>query len=179
MGKLENTAKRAKTALDTVSKKRGRPVHVSATETMGRADNYRWILDLIWDRIWPRLSTAQSENEVIRAFQDGRPYENEFVPERASIILRLLGERGFPKRRKARINFLADSLGGLELVTPRRSRDICAKERARAGRTHHIIRYEFYVECSCGYKGHSLNHACQLCGATISLPLGVAHSVQH
>jgi hypothetical protein len=67
----------------------------------------------------------------------------------------------------ARINFLADSLAALGVVVPRRSRDICAAERAKAKREHHVIRYEFYVECSCGYKGPSKDHACRRCGAKI------------
>src|SRR5437867_6072956 len=73
------------------------------------------------------------------------------------------------------INFLADSLAGTGIVSPRRSRDICAAERAKEKRTHRIIRFEFYVECSCGYKGPSENHACRKCGATISFPLGLTN----
>ena len=170
MGKLEDATKSPQKPLDTVPKKRGRPTMVSATETRGRADNYRWILDRVWDRVWPALSTAQTAEDVISAFQEARPYEKEFMPDRASIILQVLRERWFPKRRKARVNFLADSIAGLEKVTPRRSRDICAKEREKAARSHHIIRYEFYVECSCGYKGYSRDHACAECGAVISPP---------
>src|SRR5438132_13441161 len=57
-------------------------------------------------------------------------------------------------------------------VTPRRSRDICEQERAKAKRNHHIICYEFYVECSCGHKGRSRNHACPKCGARIFFGFG-------
>jgi hypothetical protein len=177
MGRLKNAANRAKNPLDTVSKKRGRPKLVSPTETKGRADNYRWILDQVWDRVWPPLSAAQTVEDVISAFREARPYEKEFIPDRASIILQVLRERGFPKRRKTMVNFLADSLAGLERVTPRRSRDICAKERAKTARAHHIIRYEFYVECSCGYKGYSKDHACQECGAVIQTFLGGARLI--
>jgi len=84
------------------------------------------------------------------------------------VVCRLaLASSLFPKRRQPQINFLADSLAGLGLVTPRSSRDICEKERARLKRAHHIIRYEAYVECSCGFKGRSHNHACRKCGAKI------------
>jgi hypothetical protein len=89
------------------------------------------------------------------------------MPYHAPLILEVLKERTFPKRQKARINFLADSLAALGLVSARRSRDICAEDRAQAKRAHHIWRAELYVECSCGYKGHSLNHACPECGAVI------------
>jgi len=30
------------------------------------------------------------------------------------------------------------------------------------------LRFEYYVECSCRYKGPSLDHACPKCGAKIS-----------
>jgi len=75
-----------------------------------------------------------------------------------------------PKRkREAQINFLADSIAACDRVTPRSSRDICERERAQIKRVHRIIRYEFYIECSCGYKGRSRNHACPQCEAAIPL----------
>jgi hypothetical protein len=43
----------------------------------------------------------------------------------------------------------------------------CQKERTKEKRTHHILRFEFYVECSCGFKGRSCDHACPKCGAEI------------
>ena len=46
------------------------------------------------------------------------------------------------------------------------------EERDRFEHAHQIIRYEFYVECSCGYKGHSRNHACRKCGAQIDFGFG-------
>jgi hypothetical protein len=73
----------------------------------------------------------------------------------------------FPKRARAQINFLADSIAALGKVTPRRSRDICMLERMKAKRAHHIVRYEYYVECSCGYEGPAKDRACRKCGATI------------
>jgi len=123
----------------------------------------------VWDSLWPSLSKAQTVDDVTVALQNARPYDREFAPW-ASMILTLLNDSSFPKRQWARINFLADSLAGLGVVSPRRSRDICAEERVKSKRAHHILRYEFYVECSCGYKGHSENHACRKCGAGISFP---------
>jgi hypothetical protein len=160
-----------KKALDRFSQKRGRgrPSTVRPTEIVGRADNNRWILDQVWERLWPLLSIANSEDEVSKAFQDGAgPYAAQFVPAFSALILEVLREKTFPRRRKPQINFLADSLAALGLVRPRRSRDICAAERARAKRQHHILRYEYYVECSCGYKGPSKDHACRKCGAKIN-----------
>jgi hypothetical protein len=153
---------------------RGRPPNVVASQVYGRAENYRDILDQVWDRLWPLLSNAQTEEEVTKAFQDGaRPYDQNFVPGLSVLTLQVLRESTLPKRRKPLQHFLADSLAGVGVVTPRRSRDICAKEREKKKRAHHILRYEFYVECSCGYEGHSTNHACPTCGAEILFPVSI------
>jgi hypothetical protein len=132
----------------------------------------------VWDRLWPLLSSAQTEDEVIKAFQEGAsPYDRELMPALASLVLKVVHEAKFPKRREAQINFLADSLAGVGWVTPRRSRNICEQERAKEKSTHEIIRYEYYVECSCGYKGRSRNHACPKCGAKISFGFGSVFGV--
>jgi hypothetical protein len=173
MKRPRKVAKRPKTVLDSVGEKRGRgrPPNIPASWIVGRASNYRMMLDGVWDRLWPLLSKVQNEEDVARAFQQsGNPYDREFVPL-AGFVLPVLRETRFPKRRAARIGFLADSLAGAGSVTPRRSRDVCAEWRARdkeAQKAYHIIRYEFLVECSCGYKGRSQNHACVKCGARIN-----------
>ncbi len=174
MQKRERTAKKLKNLVDRLSRKRGRgrPPKVRYSEIRGRADNYRFILGQVWDRLWPRLSRAQTDQEVIDAFvEEAQPYAPKFMPSLASLVFRVLREPKFPKRPEAQINFLGDSLAGLDYVAPRRSRDICQKDRVREKRAHHIIRYEFYVECSCGFKGRSRNHACRECGAEIDFGL--------
>ena len=56
-------------------------------------------------------------------------------------------------------------------------RDVCERDRANAKREHHIIKYEFWIECSCRFKGRSRNHACPKCGAAIELGLrSIFHS---
>jgi hypothetical protein len=127
------------------------------------------VLGHVWNSLWSALSIAQSEDEVLKALSEARPYENYFSPL-ASLILQIIKERRFPKRRTAQIQFVADSLAGLGMITPRRSRDVCAQERIkeeRAKKAHRILRYEYYVKCSCGYKGPSKGHACAKCGAKI------------
>ncbi len=142
------------------------------SELRGRADNYRFIFNQVWDRLWPKLSRALTDQEVVDAFLEGaNPYAQDFVPAHANLVFRVLHEPKFPKWREARIGFLADSLAGLGYVAPRSSRDICQKERMREKRAQHIIRYEVYVECSCGYKGRSHNLACRKCGAEIDFGL--------
>lgn len=170
MSKRKKHVQRVEKALDTFSGKRGRGrPGVRASEIAGRAGGYRLIFSEIWDTVGEALLKAQKEEEVIQALdKDGR-YTREFVPI-TSLILKVLRDPAFPRReREARINFLADSLAGLGRVSPRRSRDICEEVRAKEKRAHHIISYEFWVACSCGYKGRSENHACRKCGARIIL----------
>ena len=95
----------------------------------------------------PPQMAAQTEEQVIKAFR------------------RVLV-------RTTQSSCLSDSLAGLGWISPRRSRDICERERAKGKRAHHIIRYEFYVECSCGYKGRSRKYACPNCGAEIVFGFG-------
>jgi hypothetical protein len=167
MAKRQKATKRQEQVADTeTSRGPGRPENVDPLETRGRADNYRGILQNVWSSLWPPLSQAKSEADVVKALESARAYETQFAPW-ASLILTVLQDPRFPKRDQARINFIADSLGGLGRVSPRRSRDICAEQRAKERRTHCILRYEVYVECSCGYQGHSQNHACPKCRAKI------------
>lgn len=34
----------------------------------GRADNYRYIFDLFWQHVWPDLSKAETQRDVIQSF---------------------------------------------------------------------------------------------------------------
>lgn len=162
---------KGKYPLDTVSEKprRGRPGKIKPSWVRRKADGYRAILDKVWDRVGPRLLQAQTRQDVARSFEgtDIGPYSLEFL-RLLDLMLAVLKERKFPKRsRKAQVNFLGDSIAGQGMVTPRSSRDICERERARIKHVYKIIRYEFWIECTCGFKGHSLNHACPKCEAEI------------
>jgi hypothetical protein len=174
----KNSALKPEKPLDTFSKKRprGRPRRVIPSETTGRARNYRGILNQVWDRLWPLLEQAQTEENVTKAFEEGAiPYAREFMPALAKLVLEVMRDRRFPERREPQINFLADSLAGRGWVRPRRSRDICAEERAKedSKSPHKIIRKEFYIECECGYKGPARDDACRKCGAEIPLLLNM------
>jgi hypothetical protein len=178
MTKRKNNTLKPQKPLDTFSEKRprGRPRKVIPSEISGRAQNYRGILNQVWDRLWPLLEQARTQEDVRRAFDEGaKPYTNEFIPILAELVLEVMRERRFPERREPQINFLADSLAGLGRVRPRRSRDICAEERAKKGpkSPHKIIRKEFYIECECGFKGPARDDACRRCGAKIPLSLNM------
>lgn len=138
-------------------------------QILGRAENYRWIFNQIWDRLWPLLELSECADDVTKAFERAaNPYQTEFVPAFSSVVLWTMRDVDFPKRKEPQINFMADSLAGLGSVSPRRSRDICQEQRDLINRTHRILRYEYYVECSCGYKGRSRDHSCPRCGAVIT-----------
>jgi hypothetical protein len=127
---------------------------------------------MVWNELEPPLLAAETEDDVVKTFQITMPHWNEFPPL-AALILRVVKDPQFPKRKRARVNFLANSLAGVGLVTPRSSRDICAKERKKRTALKlapSILRYEFYIECSCSYKGHSKDHGCPKCGAKIEFP---------
>jgi hypothetical protein len=170
-GKKSKARKKDIIALDTALEKprRGRPLKIEPSWVRDRADNYRYIFGLIWKCVWPRLSTAKTRQDVIQAFSGTNVggYATDLVIA-ADLILQVLQDHKFPKhKRQAQINFLSDSIAGYGRVTPRTSRDICERERARIKKVYSVLRYEFYIECSCGYAGHSRNHACPLCEAAI------------
>jgi hypothetical protein len=172
MQKRKKGTKNVTKPLDTFSGKRGRGrPGVRASEIQGRAGNYQYIFNEVWDRLWPLLSGAMNEEAVAKAFQEGAsPYTQNFMTGLYPVILEILRDPQFPKRRKAQVKFMAESLAGLGSISPRRSRDICAEGRPEQKKAHHIIRYEFHIECSCGYKGRSRDHACPRCGAQIQFP---------
>jgi len=180
MPKRQNEIKAPKTpekTFDTVFEKRGRgrPQNIPRSWLIGRADNYRDNLIQIWQKLGEPLLKAETKEEVITTLRDqGQPYAHNFVSLAAEILTLIHGPE-FPKRPKARIGFLADSLAGMPTIAARTARDICAKERAkqRAKSPHKIIRKEFYIECECGYEGPALANACRKCGATIPPSLDV------
>src|SRR5260370_28256386 len=127
MPKGETVTSRRKKTIDTFQAKRarGRPARMRPSEILGRAGNYRFIFDQVWDRLWPLLSRAHSEAEVIAAFQQGAsPDDGLFLPWIGELALRLLREPQFPNRRSARVDFFPDSFAAAGLVTPPRYPDL-------------------------------------------------------
>jgi hypothetical protein len=187
MAKRKKRHTEAEKPLDAFSKKRrrGRP-GVQPLEVVLRAGNDR---QMFWDyrldkkkkeyvRAKPsdwamQLLASKSVEDVERAFES-RPLsiQNEFKPL-FPLILQVLHERAFPKKPETQLDFLADSIAARGEVAPRTSRDICEKERAKERRKsrHRILRHEYYVECSCGFKGPARDNACRKCGAEIGQSL--------
>src|SRR5258708_31890232 len=119
MAKRKKANKKIQKLLDRFSttRGRGRPVKVVPAAVRGRADNYRVFLARFWNDLEGLLFVAQTEDDVIKAFQTALPGNDEF-PRLAPLILKVVKDPKFPKRQKARINFLADSIAGTGVVTP-------------------------------------------------------------
>ncbi len=172
MRKREKGGNNAKIPLDKLSGRRGRgrPPFLPAALVRSCADNYRILLERGWKDLGAPLVAAETEQEVANALRSvplGYPHE---LSRLAPLMLKVRKDPRFPKRKKAQISFLADSIAGGGAVTPRRSRDICAEQRAADAKRHVILRYEYWIACSCGYKGCSENHSCKKCGAVLYLP---------
>jgi hypothetical protein len=170
--KKRSREKSVETPIDTFREKRGRGrmPKLPLGEVQTRGYHYGRMLSSIWDHIEKPLLAAKTIEDVKAAF-GGEGYSQEqqqFVPL-AALILQVIREKKFPKKRKARIKFLAESLAGLGRMSARRSRDVCSLERTEARRAHQVVSYSFRIECSCGYKGFSKRLACAKCGALIPL----------
>ena len=142
---------------------RGRPRQIDPGTVVGSADHYRIVLAQFWSKLGLRLLASQSPEEVAKAVREEAVGISASLDPHSELILTIVNDPKFPRARStSQIHFLADSLGGQGFVTPRRSREICAKERSK--KRHFIVRREYYIECSCGYRGTALDGACRDCG---------------
>jgi hypothetical protein len=155
-------------AVNQTKSKRGRKQKLPPDTVTGHASSYEWLLNEVWESLEKPLLGSKTAHEVTEAFKKfAEPYAGDFVPRLSSDILSLIKDSDFPQRALPRTRFLARSLGGWPTLSPRRSRDICeqADREERRKSPHRIIRREYYIECSCGYRGPALNDGCRKCGA--------------
>ena len=142
---------------------RGRPREIDPHIVVGTADTWRVQFAQFWPKLGPRLLAAQSPEDVASAFREEAALISAGLDPHWELILKIRNDPRFPRARsKSQIHFLADSVAGQGFVTPRRSREICAEERAK--KRYFIVRREYYIECSCGYKGPALDRGCRECG---------------
>jgi hypothetical protein len=184
MAKRKKRPENADFAIDSDSGKSNRGRRgVAPSEVFGRAENYRrlfWTYRLNKTKkeyvphkrpSWAiALVQAKTDDEISQALKTAPDHIRAQFEPIIPLIVGILGDRSYPKRLEPRIDFLVDSVAARGDVVPRRSRDICDEERAknRNKSPHHIMRKEFYIECSCGYQGPAKNDACPECGAEIS-----------
>src|SRR5216683_2105813 len=83
---------------------------------------------------------------------------------------RLIGASCKSLKRKRKLHqhssmrHLADSVAAEGFLSPRRCRDVCLEERKRQAKLGMILRREFYIECTCGYRGPAKSGGCRQCG---------------
>ena len=159
------------------TKLRGRPPLVDPQVVIGSADMYGSWLRQYWPKLGRRMLDANSAEEISQAIQQEASGVSASLAPFSALMLAIIHDRRFPRvRSEAQIQFLADSLGAQDRVTARRSREICAQERKKV--KHVIVRKEYYIECSCGYKGPARDGACRNCGtAELSWDLLVREQV--
>lgn len=132
-------------------------------EIAGRAYHYGLVFGQCWKDIREEILAAKSADEITETFKrSAEPFASYFIPHQSEAILKVVADSKFPKRAAAQIRYLADSLAGVGLVTPRRSRDIVAEERNRV--RYKIVRQDYYIACTCGYEGPASKGACPGCG---------------
>ncbi len=155
-------------ATNQTKSKRGRHRMLPQDTVTGRASNYEQQLNEVWETLERPLLNSKTSHEVTEAFKKFAEFcAGDFVPRLSSDILLLLNDPDFPQRALPRTRFLARSLGGRPTLSFRRSRDICEEVDREEKRKspHRILRREFYIECSCGYRGPALDDGCRKCGA--------------
>ncbi len=160
----------SESVLTEAQKRRGPKEKIGRSEVANRAYDLRLTFRIAGKQVdWPKLLASKSTEEVEAAFESmDEGYRRKFL-HRTEMILRCLRDRHFPKsKRKAQEQFIAESLAGDGRISLRRSRDICQRERTRRKRQGEILRREFYVVCSCSYRGPALHDACPKCGAEVS-----------
>jgi len=198
MANRERTKKKVATHVNAVARRpRGRPrVNRHADSEAGvllRAENYRRVLSSRWDLLEPGLAQARDSEDadvgakqVTEAWLDAGFFDGSdgfsFLSALAPRVLQVLRDKKCPKQRDDQITFLADALSGFHLA-PRTAHELCERERkklelagkklelAEERRAGNQIRQAvpvFDVQCSCGYRGHSVNGACPTCGALVS-----------
>ena len=185
--KKRKQSRATKKALDRISpvttisenKERGRPRQTPWEWIANRASNFESQLSYVWYGLKAPLLEAKTEDEVTNAFKTFADFcSATFVPGFSADILALLRDKNFPQRPEPQIKFIARSLAGRSSIEKlsksfRSSRDICEKVAAQLkGKSpHKILRREYYIECSCGYRGPALDNACRKCGAQPQLSI--------
>jgi hypothetical protein len=150
-------------ARQVTKKVRGRPPKIDPHFVTGNAQVFHAQFSQAWPSLGRQILTAESAAEVWEVVKSGRGIISNDDRVFSQRIFEVVRDPKFPRlRTKAQIQFLADSLAGVGLVTARRAREICARERKKV--RHVILRRDFYIQCSCGYQGPALNGACRKCG---------------
>lgn len=164
--RLGSKQKNANTALTTSGKTRGRKRRIHPKNILRAADHLLTILEFCKDQIaWDKLEIAKTEEEAAFAFKHVPPLYRERLNLWLGTIPKWVREGKFPKTNlKRKMRHLAESVAAEGFLTPRRCRDVCLEERKRQAKLGTIFRREFYIECTCGYRGPAKGGGCPKCG---------------
>ena len=168
--KLAPGQKTAKRVLTASEETRGRKRRIHPENVVSAANHLLKFLEFCKDQIdWGKLEIAKTEEEAAFAFERVPPPYRERLNLWAAAIPEWAIEGKFPKLNlKRKMRHLADSVAAEGLLTPRRCRDVCYEERKRQAQRQAqlgmIIRREFYIECTCRYRGPAKGGGCPRCG---------------
>ncbi len=165
---FRKSSKASKTLLTSTPKKRGPKQRAVPSMVLGTSNRYRLVLEDCKEQInWKTLVKASSEDDIQKAFENvPESIKQRLFLVKPHVYLACVHESTFPRKNQdAQIRYLCDSIAAEGFVSTRRSRDICYQERKRISRRGRIIRREFYIECTCGYKGPAWRGGCPQCGA--------------
>jgi hypothetical protein len=145
---------------------RGRKRRIHSANVVRAANDLFEILELCKEQIdWGKLETSRTEEEAASAFERVPPRYRERLNLWLAAIPEWALEGKFPSTNLERkMRHLADSVAAEGVLSPRRCRDVCLEERKRQGRLGMIFRREFYIECTCGYRGPAQGGGCPQCG---------------
>jgi hypothetical protein len=164
--KLGSGQKSANTALTASEETRGRKRRIHPEHVLRAANDLLKILEVCKSQIdWDKLEIAKTEEEAGSALERVPPPYRERLNLRLAAIPEWALEGKFPKTNLERkMRHLADSVAAEGFLTPRRCRDVCLEERKRQEKIGMIFRREFYIECTCGYRGPAKGGGCPECG---------------
>ena len=164
--KLWSGQKTTNRALTASEETRGRKRRIHPENVVRAANDLFKILESCKDQIeWGKLETAKTEEQAASAFERVPPPYIERLNLWLPAIPEWAQEGKFPKTNLERkIRHLADSIAAEGFLTPRRCRDVCLEERKRQAQLGMILRREFYIECTCSYRGPAKGGGCPQCG---------------
>jgi hypothetical protein len=164
--KLRSGQKNANTALTTSGKTRGRKRRIHPENVLRAANELLKILELCNNQMdWGKLEIAKTKEEITSVFERVPPPYRERLNLWRATILEWVLEGKFPKTNLERkMRHLAESVAAEGFLTPRRCRDVCLEERKRQAKLGMILRREYYIECTCGYRGPAKGGGCPKCG---------------
>ncbi len=147
---------------------RGRKPVLFPEEVLEHAEFILKVVVSLKDRIaWDKLEVAKTEAEAEAAIARVPLFYRKILKDRLTAILTWVREGKFPRKNlKRKMHHFANSIAADVFLSPRRSRDLCSEQRRRkrVEKPKMLLCREFYIECTCGYRGPARRGGCRRCG---------------